>query len=218
MSSLCSRAKEISNQAEIIAGRDVNIVIASKYADADRLKELVRCGFKTFGENKVQDLLEKAEQVKGAEWHFIGHLQRNKVKYIIGLVKLIQSVDSFRLAEEINKESEKKDIKQEILIQVNITGEETKYGVEPKHVGSLVNEVLKLNNIRVRGLMAIMPYDEPESLRLSFKELNKLFSNIRSDLGLGELKYLSAGMSNDWKTALEEGSNMLRLGSVIFGG
>lgn len=218
MNNLCLRAKEVNKKICTITNRPVNLIIASKYADSSQLKELVDCGFNVFGENRVQDLLKKAEYLTNVQWHFIGHLQKNKVKYIIGHVELIQSLDSIELARIINKEASKKGIEQKLLIQVNIAREEQKFGVLPEELDLLVKETLKLNNITIKGLMAIMPFKPVDVIRPYFKELYKKFENIKAKFPSGQFEYLSVGMSNDWEIALLEGSNMIRLGSVIFGG
>lgn len=215
LASLCEKAADIQKKIGQKSSGQAEMVIASKYASEDQLNELVSCGFNIFGENKVQDLLKKSEAVQGSVWHFIGHLQTNKVKYIIGLVELIQSVDSIKLAKVIDKEAAKKGIRQKVLIQVNIAREETKFGILPEGLDFFVSEVLKLDNICVCGLMAMMPYRQAKDLRVYYKDLKKSFDLLKNDFS-DEFKVLSAGMSNDWQIALEEGSNMLRLGSVIF--
>lgn len=218
MTDICQNAKEIFIRIEESSRAPATVVIASKYATSSQLNELVSCGFNVFGENRVQELMKKAQEVKGAKWHFIGHLQTNKVKYIIGTVDLIQSVDSLRLATALDKEAKKKGVVQQILIQVNVSGEKQKFGILPKGLDLLAIEVIKLNNIRLRGLMAVMPLASTEQVRPYYRELKTVFDDLKGKFPKQDIDYLSAGMSNDWQVALEEGSNMLRIGSVIFGG
>jgi pyridoxal phosphate enzyme (YggS family) len=218
LNNLCQRAEKVKKKISLVVNEPISLVIASKYADVDQLNQLVECGFNVFGENRVQELLRKAEKVKGAKWHFIGHLQKNKVKYIIGLVELIQSVDSIKLIQEIDRQAAKKGMIQKVLIQVNIAREEVKFGILPEELELLVNETIKLNNISLKGLMAVMPYLPSERLKPYFKELKQKFDILKTGFPEGQFEYLSAGMSNDWEAAILEGSNMVRLGSVIFGG
>lgn len=178
-------------------------------------------GIQDFGENKVQELCDKYEELQmPLHWHLIGHLQRNKVKYIVDKVCLIHSVDSLRLAEEIQREAEKKDCHVNVLIEVNIGREETKSGVEPEEAAALVRNVAALSRVHVKGLMAIAPMvEEPEESRPYFQQMARLREEIRAlDLPGVEMTELSMGMTGDFEVALEEGATMIRVGTAIFGG
>ena len=173
-----------------------------------------------FGENKVQELVDKYEQLpKDIRWHMIGHLQRNKVKYIIGKVVLIHSVDSLRLAETIEKESAKHNITTDILIEVNMAHEESKFGVLPEEIYDLLMEISKLEHVRVKGLMTVAPFvDNPRKNSEIFEKMHKLSVDIASkNIDNITMSILSMGMTNDYDVALEEGANMIRVGTAIFG-
>ncbi len=198
---------------------DVIIIGVTKTIDIDRIQKIVDLGIKDLGENKVQELLDKYDKIKGeVNWHFIGHLQRNKVKYIIDKVKMIHSVDSVKLAKEINKEAHKHGIIMDILIQVNIGEEESKYGIKINQVEEFIKSIHMFANLRVKGLMCIAPYTKDvellSNLFNSLYEKNIDISNKKLD---NKYSHLSMGMSNDYKIAIEEGSNMVRIGTGIFG-
>lgn len=209
------------------SGRDPeNIVICavSKTKPASDIMMALSCGQHLFGENYVQELVGKYEELGGkAEFHMIGHLQRNKVKYIIDKVSLIHSVDSVALAEQISKEAFKRRLMADILLEVNIAGEETKFGFTPENTAESVTAIAKLSNIRIRGLMTSAPYTEdPESNRIHFRNLKKLFDQIKElavsdSLSTVSMDILSMGMTGDYEVAVEEGSTMLRIGTGIFG-
>ncbi|WP_029552003.1 YggS family pyridoxal phosphate-dependent enzyme [Thermocrinis jamiesonii] len=197
---------------------EIILLGASKYADAEKIRQAYQCGVKVFGESRAQDFLKKLELLKDLpiDWHFIGRLQTNKVKYIIDKVSLIHSVDRPNLAEEINKRAEKIQKVQDVLIEVNVGGEETKGGVSPEELKNLFEYCLNLKNIRVLGLMAIPPYEEdPEKVRPYFIKLRKLKEMLEKDYGI-KLPHLSMGMSNDFEVAVEEGATILRIGSALF--
>ncbi len=197
---------------------EIILLGASKYADAEKIRQAYQCGVKVFGESRAQDFLKKLEILKDLpiDWHFIGRLQTNKVKYIIDKVSLIHSVDRPNLAEEINKRAEKIQKVQDVLIEVNVGGEETKGGVSPEELKNLFEYCLNLKNIRVLGLMAIPPYEEdPEKVRPYFIKLRKLKEMLEKDYGI-KLPHLSMGMSNDFEVAVEEGATILRIGSALF--
>ena len=184
------------------------------------LEEAYAAGARYFGENKVQELCEKYDQLPDdIHWQMIGHLQRNKVKQVVGKAELIHSVDSIRLAEEINKEAEKKGIIANVLLEVNVAKEESKFGFMPEEVLDFVHEVVRLQNINVRGLMTIAPFvDDPEENRKHFAKLRKLSVDIgKEKVNNVSMSVLSMGMSNDYIVAVEEGATMVRVGTKIFG-
>lgn len=199
---------------------DTTLVAVTKTYGTDRINEAIDCGVKDIGENKVQEILEKYDRVKQVRWHLIGHLQRNKVKQIIDKVYLIHSVDSFKLAEEIDKRAKQIDKVVNILIQVNPAGEESKFGLSIDDSWNLMIEILeKCSNIKVNGFMSVAPFEEDaEDVRKYFAEVKKLFDRAKEfNHQRLDCQYLSMGMSHDYMVALEEGSNMVRIGSSIFG-
>ncbi len=205
------------------AGRDsqeVTLIAVSKTKPVSMLMEAYECGCREFGENKVQELVKKYEEMpKDVRWHMIGHLQRNKVKYIVGKTVLIHSVDSLNLAEEISKEAVKKKIQVSILIEVNMAGEETKYGVKPQDAEKLVREISLLPGIRIEGLMTVAPYvDDPEENRQYFEQLRQLSVDIKQkNIDNINMNVLSMGMTGDYMVAVEEGAIFVRVGTGIFG-
>lgn len=251
---LIDNIKDIENKIEAACkrvGRDsseITLIAVSKTKPASLIVEAYDCGMTHFGENKVQELTKKYDELSDTlgnkvNWHQIGHLQRNKVKYIVDKVELIHSVDSLRLAEQIEVEATKKKVLSDILIQVNISGEDTKDGLEPDEVLPLIEKVSKFPHIRVRGLMTIAPYCiNPENNREYFKNLRDLYIDIKSkniDNNDKEKKWdyykhisdnidyeknfsdyfniLSMGMTGDFEVAIEEGATMVRVGTGIFG-
>ena len=205
------------------AGRsadEVTLIAVSKTKPVEMLQEIYDAGVRTFGENKVQELMDKEEVLpKDIQWHMIGHLQRNKVKYLMGKVALIHSVDSLRLAQEISSQSVKHQTETDILIEVNIAGEETKFGTTREEAVSLVQEAAKLPNIHVKGLMTIAPEtDDPENNRKYFRQIKDLSVDIeRQNIDNVSMKILSMGMTGDYTVAVEEGATMVRVGTGIFG-
>lgn len=200
--------------------KEVTLVSVSKTKPIEMLWEAYEAGARYFGENKVQEICEKHDQLpEDVHWQMIGHLQRNKVKQVVGKVELIHSVDSMRLAEEINKESEKKGIITDILLEVNMAKEESKFGLMPEEVMEFVHEIVRLKNIRVQGLMTIAPFvEDPEENRKHFANLRKLFVDIgKEKVNNVNMSVLSMGMSNDYIVAVEEGATMVRVGTKIFG-
>ena len=198
-------------------GEKITLVGATKMVDTQTINTAIELGLKVVAENKVQEFRDKHLDIIGAEQHFIGHLQTNKVKYLIGQVSLIQSVDSVRLAEEIDKQAKKKNLTQNVLIEINVGGELSKSGFSyADALGSIISISKQFSNISVVGLMAMLPHSDDE------KYLSDLCANMRSlyeklkEFGL-PFKYLSMGMSNDYLIAIKNGSNMIRLGSQIFG-
>lgn len=205
------------------SGRDpkeVTLIAVSKTKPVETLKEAYDLGVRVFGENKVQELCDKYEALpKDIHWHMIGHLQRNKVKYIIDKVDLIHSVDSLRLAETIEKEAAKKDLTVNILVEVNVAKEESKFGLAPEEVDNFLAEIAKFSHIRVCGLMTIAPFVEnAEENRVVFEHLHKLSVDIASkNVDNGNVSILSMGMTNDYEIAVEEGATIVRVGTGIFG-
>ena len=187
---------------------DILLVAVSKTKPLSALQEAYNAGIRDFGENKVQELCDKYDQLpKDIRWHMIGHLQRNKVKYLIGKVTMIHSVDSLRLAEEISKESVKKDAQTDILLEINCAGEESKFGIRPKDTLALV------------GLMTVAPLTQtPEENRVYFQLMKKLSVDIAQEsVDNVSMDVLSMGMTIDYQTAIEEGSTCVRVGTGIFG-
>jgi hypothetical protein len=205
------------------AGRsreEVTLIAVSKTKPVSMLSEVYETGILDFGENKVQELTTKyTELSKDIKWHLIGHLQTNKVKYIVDKVSLIHSVDSLKLGQQIDKEAEKKNVICDILIEVNVAKEDTKFGVFVDNVYPLVLELAKLKHIRVRGLMTIAPYvEDPEKNREHFRNLRQLNIDIKSkNIDNVTMNILSMGMTGDYEVAIEEGATMVRVGTGIFG-
>ncbi len=200
--------------------QDVKLIAVSKTKPADAVLEAYDAGIRDFGENKVQELCDKYVLLpKDIRWHLIGHLQTNKVKYIVDKVYLIHSVDTLHLAEEIEKHAAKINKDVNILIQVNVSGEESKSGVAPSDLKDLVTAVSQLPHLRIKGLMTIAPETEdPENCRVFFSGLRNLSVDIDGlKLDNVSMDFLSMGMSGDYHVAISEGSNMVRIGTSIFG-
>ena len=199
---------------------DVTLIAVSKTKPVETLQEAYDLGVRVFGENKVQELVDKYEVLpKDIHWHMIGHLQRNKVKYIIDKVDCIHSVESIRLAETIEKEAAKHERIIDVLVEVNVAGEDSKFGLSPEEVPAFVEEIAKFPHIRVKGLMTIAPFVEnPEENRPIFQCLRKLSVDIRNkNIDNVSMNVLSMGMTNDYQVAVEEGATMVRVGTAIFG-
>ena len=205
------------------AGRsrdEVTLIAVSKAKPVEMLQEIYDENIRDFGENKVQELCSKMGQLPSdIRWHMIGHLQRNKVKYIVGKVELIHSVDTYRLAEEINIQAKKQNVIVPILVEVNIAHEESKFGISAEDAILLVEEISKLENIRIKGLMTIAPYVEnPEDNRLYFRKIKQLSVDITNkNIDNVFMEILSMGMTGDYMVAIEEGATMVRVGTGIFG-
>jgi pyridoxal phosphate enzyme (YggS family) len=205
------------------AGRnrnEVTLIAVSKTKPVEMLQEIYDENIRDFGENKVQELCSKMEQLPSdIRWHMIGHLQRNKVKYIVGKVELIHSVDTYRLAEEINIQAKKQNVIVPILVEVNIAHEESKFGISAEDAILLVEEISRLENIRIKGLMTIAPYVEnPEDNRLYFRKIKQLSVDITNkNIDNVSMEILSMGMTGDYMVAIEEGATMVRVGTGIFG-
>jgi pyridoxal phosphate enzyme (YggS family) len=211
-------------KAAALCGRDpseIALVAASKMNSASRVKEAVLAGVDACGENRVQELLEKYEQgaYEGAPLHFIGTLQKNKVKYLVGKVSLIHSVDSFSLLQEIEKQAARRDLVQDVLLEINIAGEDSKSGMEASRLPEILEMAAPLEHVRILGLMAIPPIcSDPEENRPYFAKMRQLFvDNAGKKYDNSLMKCLSMGMSSDFETAITEGATMVRVGTAIFG-
>lgn len=202
------------------ASDEVLLIAVSKTKPVSMLMEAYDQGCRDFGENKVQELVNKYETMpKDIRWHMIGHLQRNKVKYIVDKVVLIHSVDSLKLAEEISREAVKKQVQVSILIEVNIAGEDSKFGVSSRETEQLIRQIAPLPGIHIEGLMTIAPYVEnPEENRQYFAQLKQLSVDITSkNIDNVSMNVLSMGMTGDYTVAIEEGATCVRVGTGIFG-
>ncbi|CUT00220.1 YggS family pyridoxal phosphate-dependent enzyme [Candidatus Chrysopegis kryptomonas] len=199
---------------------EVSIVAVTKTVPIEKIKEAINLGITDIGENRVQELLEKKNSIENVRWHFVGHLQTNKVKYIVDFIYLIHSVDSLKLALEIDKRAKKINRVIDILIEVNTSGEETKYGVKPEETIDLVKQISEnCKFLRVKGLMTVAAFlPNPEEVRPMFRLLRELKDEIaKLNLKNVEMKHLSMGMSNDFEVAVEEGATLVRIGTAIFG-
>ena len=198
---------------------DITLIAVTKTHPAEMMNEAIELGVTDIGENKPQEVRDKFAYVKPVNWHLIGHLQTNKVKYVIDKVCLIHSVDSIKLMDEIERQAEKHDIVMDILIQVNISGEETKSGIKPEEIYDLLDHAELLSRVKVKGLMTIAPKtDNSITNALHFDNIRRLFLDIQQKkYDNSTMEYLSMGMSGDYETAIEHGANMVRVGSAIFG-
>jgi len=200
---------------------EVTLIAVSKTKPVEMLQEVYDEGVRDFGENKVQELCDKIEKMPAdMKWHLIGHLQRNKVKYVVGnQVELIHSVDSYRLAEEINIQAKKKNVIVPILVEVNIAEEESKFGISAEDAMELVEQIAALENVRIQGLMTIAPYVvDAEENRLYFRQIKQLSVDIgNKNIDNVSMEILSMGMTGDYEVAIEEGATLVRVGTGIFG-
>lgn len=206
------------------AGRkreEVTLIAVSKTKPVEMLEEIYDAGVRDFGENKVQELTDKITKLpEDINWHMIGHLQRNKVKYLVGNhIALIHSVDSYRLAEEINIQAKKKNVIVPILVEVNIAEEESKFGISAEDAIQLVEQIAELENVKIKGLMTIAPYVvDAEENRLYFRKIKQLSVDITNkNIDNVSMEILSMGMTGDYMVAIEEGATMVRVGTGIFG-
>lgn len=205
------------------AGRkrsEVTLIAVSKTKPVEILQEIYNEGIREFGENKVQEMCEKMELMpQDIKWNMIGHLQTNKVKYIIGKTSLIHSVDSLKLAEEIQKQAVKHDVTADILVEVNIANEKSKFGISKDETIQMVRDIAKLDHLKIKGLMTIAPFVEnPEDNRLYFREIKQLSVDINNqNIDNVSMDVLSMGMTGDYMVAVEEGATMVRVGTGIFG-
>lgn len=215
---------EKTKQAAIRSGRnleDITVIAVSKTVDSERAREAVEAGLVNLGENRVQELVKKYDELSNTnvKWHLIGHLQKNKVKYIIDKTVLIHSLESLELAKEINKKAKQHDLISNVLIELNIGEELSKFGISEDVVYEFVKSLEQFENIKVLGLMTVAPFTEnPEDVRWVFKKMKEIFDKISGmKLKNTEMKYLSMGMTNDFEIAIEEGANIIRIGTAIFG-
>ncbi|HPX92862.1 MAG TPA: YggS family pyridoxal phosphate-dependent enzyme [Bacillota bacterium] len=206
------------------AGRDpdsVRLVAVTKNFPASDVEAAFHHGQRVFGENRAQELVAKASELDSGvdcEWHMIGTLQTNKVKYLTGLVSLIHSVDSLRLLETIQRRAERMALVQDVLLQVNVSGEDSKHGFSPSKMDLVLQERGNLSHVRIRGLMTMAPFfDDPERARPVFAQLRLLRDQLSERHGMPQLAELSMGMTADYKQAIAEGATIVRIGSAIFG-
>ncbi len=218
------KVERLIADAAIKAGRDpfeVKLIAVSKTKPAADINEAIRWGVTDIGENKVQEVMDKYESVDPVNWHFIGHLQRNKVKYIIDKVAMIHSVDSLKLAKEIDFRASNAGLTMDVLIQINTAGEENKYGITFADAPALVGEILKeCNSVHIKGLMSVVPIaEDPEEVSVYFKKTKELFDKLNNEMSHDRLRmeHLSMGMTHDFEVAIREGSTMVRVGTAIFG-
>ncbi|MFC1716399.1 YggS family pyridoxal phosphate-dependent enzyme [Candidatus Poribacteria bacterium] len=216
MSDIRAKCDEIRNS--IPPG--VTLVAATKGRTVEEILEAAESGVEIAGENYVQEAVRKYSEIgDGVKWHMIGHLQRNKVRDVLRVFDCIQSVDSLRLAKEIDRQCERTGKVMQVLLEINIAGEENKYGISPEELPNMLQQMAVLPNLQVNGLMTMEPYfDDPEDSRPYFKRMKRLFDEARSyDIPNAEIGILSMGMSNSYQVAIEEGSNMVRVGTRLFG-
>ena len=215
--------QELKAKAAEQSGRraeDVLLVAVTKLHTPEEMNEAIDAGITDIGENKVQEILDKYDEVKPVRWHLIGHLQTNKVKYIIDKVSMIHSVDSLKLAKEIDKRAGQHGINMDILIQVNSAMEESKFGITTGETDQLIRDISEqCPNVTIKGMMCIAPYaDDPNEIRGYFAEVKALYDKYSdSDLDRVDFQYLSMGMTHDFEVAILEGSNLIRVGTAIFG-
>ncbi len=215
MGALSTVSKNLDCILKIVDGRDVRIVAVTKYYDSSKIEEAYKAGLRDFAESRALEAVEKINKLddeikSNSTYHFIGHLQTNKVKHVVGNFDYIQSVDSLKVAQEIAKHAAEKNIVQKILIQVNNADEESKFGIALSQLDELVEQIGSMNSLKLEGLMNIAPIYADE------KELRRLFSQMRELKEQYKLKELSMGMSNDFKIALDEGATIIRLGRILF--
>ena len=199
--------------------KDVQLLAVSKTKSLEEMEEAYQVGMRDFGENKVQELMSKIENFHtDVNWHLIGNLQTNKVKYIVGKVYLIHSLSSIKLLDKIEKEYAKKDLTANVLIQINIGREESKTGFLVEELDEAINAIEQCDHVKVKGIMTIIPKGDVDSNRRYFKEVKKIYDDLSfKQFKNIEMKILSMGMTHDYKTAIEEGSNLIRVGEGIFG-
>ncbi len=222
MGDITENITQIRRRIKAAAHRRVNaekvtLIGVSKTVPAPRINTAIGAGLGDIGENRVQEALQKWEDVDPVRWHFIGHLQRNKVRDVLARFDLIHSLDRISLAQEIQRQAARLDMIVPCLIQVNVAGEESKFGIPPAGLMSFLRQLVSFSNIRVKGLMTIAPYcADAEKVRPIFRELRKMFEGQDYPEEVS-MQYLSMGMSGDFEVAVEEGANMVRIGTAIFG-
>jgi len=226
MSSIAENIKDLNQRIEDACARvsrtpdEITVVGVTKTVEPARIQQAVDAGITVLGENRIQEAATKIDEVSGGvTWYMVGHLQRNKVKKAVTMFDMIQSVDSLEVAREIDRRSEQAGKVMDVLVEVNTSGEETKYGITPEKAVDLIGEISHLKNIIVRGLMTIGTFTDDEGLvRDCFRTLRELSERVStSGIRQAEMKYLSMGMTSDYELAIEEGSNMIRIGTAIFG-
>ena len=226
MSSIKENIENINAKIEAACQRsgrkreEVLFLVVSKTIDVPRIKEAVACGMTSLGENKVQEIMDKYEPMgEGIKWHLIGHLQTNKVKYIIDKVELIHSVESIKLAEEISKRAVAKGVTANILLEENVAGEESKFGIKPEECEQMVREISVMPNIVIKGLMTVAPaVENEEENRKYFRQMKQLLVDINSKkIDNVNMTELSMGMTGDYEVAIEEGATIVRIGTGVFG-
>lgn len=214
-------AESVASLKANISSNDVTIITVTKTQSPERIRQAVNAGLSVLGENRVQEAAEKVDALRDlpVEWHLIGHLQTNKVKQAVALFSLIQSVDSLKLALEINRQAAAANKIQDILLQINVAGETSKFGIAPAQAIAIATGIDALKNIRLRGLMTIAPFfEQAEQTRPIFRQTREIFEQLKPRLTCPEhFCRLSMGMTHDYIVALAEGSNMIRIGSGIFG-
>lgn len=199
---------------------EISLIAVTKTISLDKIHEIRQLGITQFGENKVQELVSKFDYFdENVNWHLIGHLQTNKVKYIMDKVKLIHSLDNIKLADEINKRANNLNIIKDVLIEINIANEHSKNGLQLEDVYGFVSSLKNHKNIFIKGLMTVAPYtDKPEQNRIYFKQMKKIFDDLKEFNGTNvNMEILSMGMTNDFTVAIEEGATMIRVGTGLFG-
>ncbi len=222
MMNICERIEnilEIIEKCKIKAGRkdNVKLIAVSKTFPADKILEVYNCGIRDFGENYVQEMIKKIDELKnyGIKWHFIGHLQRNKAKYIFDKIEYLQSLCSIKLAEILNRKLETKGLKLKVLVQVNIGKDKNKHGIYEEELEDFLIELQKFKNLIIKGLMCIPPLSiDREITRKYYRKMRELFEKYKDNFQFEEL---SMGMSGDFDIAVEEGATMVRIGTLIFG-
>lgn len=224
--SIRENINEIIKKKEVAAGKvgrngdEILLCAVTKTRTPEEINEAIDAGITDIGENKVQEVMEKFDSVKPVRWHLIGHLQTNKVKYIIDKVSMIHSVDSMKLALEIDKRAAAHNLTMDILIQVNSAQEESKFGITTEETGQLIKQILEnCPNIRIKGLMCIAPFEEnPQDAAIYFRAVKELYDEYsKIEHENLDFKVLSMGMSGDFEVAIAEGSNLIRVGTSIFG-
>lgn len=202
------------------SAEEITLVAVSKTRTPEEINTAIEAGVTDIGENKVQEIMDKYDAIKPVRWHMIGHLQTNKVKYIIDKVDMIHSVDSLKLAKEIDKRAKAHDLVMDVLVQINPADEESKFGVSVEEAGELVRDILDAcDNVKIKGLMSVAPIaEDPRDVKPYFDEVKAKYDELaKIDDPKLEFKYLSMGMSHDFPVAIEAGSNLVRVGSAIFG-
>ncbi|MBM3706913.1 MAG: YggS family pyridoxal phosphate-dependent enzyme [Actinobacteria bacterium] len=197
---------------------EIMLIAASKYANAEQIEQVSRFGIDDFGENRADELIDKFRIIGNkVHWHFIGHLQSRKAKLVVPIVDYIHSIDRLSTLEKVDSEAFKNNKIQNVLLEINISGEETKFGMKPEELALFLNEAVRFKNVKVKGLMTMAPFTgDVFAIRNVFRSLNELLKYANRNFKGINLKELSMGMSNDFKIALEEGATMLRIGSLIF--